>query len=258
MVENLFVSAIKQFGFDIYYIPRNINNLDKVFGEDGISSFEGAAKVEVYVKEAPAPGSAFVSQFGFNMGDSITLQLSRRRFNEIKTPKLMAENGYSIYLETADENISGDFAALELDSDNNFEIITDDPTIGDLIYFPTDKKLYEIAFVETRSIFYQVGNLQIWELQCNLFEYSHEDIDTGVQEIDIFNKFDGNSLDATLELENALNLIKEDGGSVANEEYYIENSDKQASNEVFTEEIDDIVDWSEMNPLIRPNSQKKW
>ena len=58
------------------------------------------------------------------------------------------------------------------------------PNEGDLIYFPTTKHLFEIQFVEAEKPFYQLGKGYVWECQCELFEYSDEDLDTGIAEID--------------------------------------------------------------------------
>ena len=38
--------------------------------------------------------------------------------------------------------------------------------------------------VEHEAIFYQMGSLQTYDLRCELFEYSNEIIETGVEEID--------------------------------------------------------------------------
>ena len=45
-------------------------------------------------------------------------------------------------------------------------------------------KVFEVKFVEHEAVFYQMGSLQTYDLRCELFEYSHERLDTGVQEID--------------------------------------------------------------------------
>ena len=58
------------------------------------------------------------------------------------------------------------------------------PNEGDLIWFPTTKHLFEIQFVEAEKPFYQLGKGYVWECQCELFEYSDEDLDTGIAEID--------------------------------------------------------------------------
>ena len=53
------------------------------------------------------------------------------------------------------------------------------PNEGDLIYFPMSGSMFEIKFVEHENPFYQVGKLFVFKLQCELFEYSGEDFDTG-------------------------------------------------------------------------------
>ena len=58
------------------------------------------------------------------------------------------------------------------------------PNEGDLIWFPVTKHLFEIKFVEAEKPFYQLGKGYVWECQCELFEYSDEDLDTGIAEID--------------------------------------------------------------------------
>ena len=44
--------------------------------------------------------------------------------------------------------------------------------------------MFEIKFVEAEKPFYQLGKGYVWECQCELFEYSDEDLDTGIAEID--------------------------------------------------------------------------
>ena len=56
--------------------------------------------------------------------------------------------------------------------------------IRHLIWFPMTNKLFEIQFVDHESVFYQLGKLPVYDLSCELFEYSDEDIDTGIEEID--------------------------------------------------------------------------
>ena len=54
------------------------------------------------------------------------------------------------------------------------------PNEGDLIYFPLSGSMFEIKFVEHENPFYQVGKLFVFKMQCELFEYSGEDFDTGM------------------------------------------------------------------------------
>ena len=58
------------------------------------------------------------------------------------------------------------------------------PQEGDLIYFPLGNQVFEIRFVEHENPFYQLGKLNVFKLQCETFEYSHEEIDVGIAELD--------------------------------------------------------------------------
>ena len=93
-----------------------------------------------------------IGQFGVEIRDQLILSVSQRRWTD-------------------------------LDINNRVR-----PYEGDLIYFPLNDKLFEIRFVEHEKVFYQLGNLPLYTLTCELFEYSHEDIDTGVPQIDDIEK----------------------------------------------------------------------
>ena len=58
------------------------------------------------------------------------------------------------------------------------------PKEGDLIWFPLDDRLYEIKFVEHAKPFFQLKELYVYELQCEVFRYEDETIDTGVGTVD--------------------------------------------------------------------------
>jgi hypothetical protein len=66
----------------------------------------------------------------------------------------------------------------------NNGIISNRPAEGDWVYLPLSKSLFEIKFVDNRTPFYQLSNLPIYRLQCELVEYSNEKIDTGITELD--------------------------------------------------------------------------
>ena len=51
-------------------------------------------------------------------------------------------------------------------------------------YFPLGQRLFEVKFVEHENPFYQLGKNYVYELQCELFEYEDEVIDTSIDEID--------------------------------------------------------------------------
>ncbi len=98
-------------------------------------------------------------------------------------------------------------------------ILPSRPAEGDLLYYPMTKKLFEIMFVQHENPFYQLKNLYIYQLQVELFRYSSERINTGDEDVDIFedeNTYDINEQDDPIEdLGYAENeTIVEDGDSV--------------------------------------------
>ena len=155
LVGSLVTEQIKMFGKDVYYIPRTIVKNDDTFGEDTLSKFEGAFLIEAYIEDASGfrgDGDMF-SKFGVRISDQITFIISRERFT----------------------------AAVD---DNAQLIVEGRPNEGDLIHLPMANKTFEIQFVEHEVPFYQLGKVHVWGLRCELFEYSDEDFNTGVAEID--------------------------------------------------------------------------
>jgi hypothetical protein len=155
LVQDLVDEQIKMFGKNVYYIPRTLVKEDSVFGEDTLSKYTGAFEVEVYLEDAGGfrgDGDIF-AKFGVRIQDQVTFILSKRRFT----------------------------AAV----DNNATLIVEGrPNEGDLIHFPMVGKTFQIQYVEHEQPFFQLGKVYTWGLRCELFEYSDEDIDTGVAEID--------------------------------------------------------------------------
>jgi len=152
LIENLVIESIRIYGHDLYYLPRTRVNFDSLYTEDDLSTFDTSFMIEMYIKNVEGFGGEgdFLSKFNLQIRDSITFCVARRVFNE--------EIG-------------------------NIEAL-DRPREGDLIYFPLNNKIFEIKFVEHEAIFYQLGSLQMYEIQCELFEYSNERFNTGISDID--------------------------------------------------------------------------
>ena len=148
LLEDLVQESIQVFGHEVSYLPRTQNNLDNIFGEATASSFESAYPVEVYIKTTDGfeGEGAFVGRFGLEIREQVTFSMSQRTWKGLG--------------------------------------LTTRPLEGDLIWFDTAQKMFEIQFVEHQAIFYQLGRLPVYDLSCEFFEYSSEDIDTGIPEID--------------------------------------------------------------------------
>jgi len=173
-IENLMVESIELYGQDIYYLPRIYVNRDTILNEVETSKFEQALQVRAYVNnvEGWEGQGELLSKFGVRIEDKTTFIFSRKKFTE-----------------KVDDN-----AVLNVEGR---------PNEGDLIWFPRAKHLFEIKFVEGERPFYQLGKGYVWECQCELFEYSDEDLDTGVAEIDA----------VELAFANSIKLVMDPGGT---------------------------------------------
>lgn len=261
LVEDLIIESIKVYGHDVRYLPRTIVNRDDLFGEDGLSRFEAAAEVEVYIKnvEGFEGDGDFLSKFNLEIRDQITLTIARKRFDQIRTEKLLTEVGYNLVLQSGDNTVPSrqflsqtpayDNIVLEEGTSDGYAITTNRPNEGDIIYFPLTQKLYEIKFVEHESVFYQTGRLQTYDLKCELFEYNNEQIRTGNTAIDaIETEYSLDVLGHQLLLEDGNLILSEEGGTYL-EEYRIEVHDRAANNEFYQMQSDSIIDFSESNPF---------
>jgi hypothetical protein len=76
-------------------------------------------------------------------------------------------------------------------------IVDGRPNEGDLIWAPFSSDLYQITFVEHEKPFYQLGKGYVWEIKCELFQYSQEDLNSGIDAVDIIEDDDSYSLDLT-------------------------------------------------------------
>ena len=152
LYEDLIVESLKIYGQDVYYIPRTLVNRDNILGEDPASKFDDAYLMEAYIENVDGfEGSGdLYSKFGLEIRDEAQFVISRKSWN------------HSVGLHEG----------------------TAKPKEGDLLFLPMTNSFFEISFVEDDSPFFQLSNLPVYKLNCSLFEYSDEEIETGVAEID--------------------------------------------------------------------------
>ena len=155
LYEDIIIESLKIYGQDVYYIPRDLVQEDKIFGDDVPSRFNSAHKIEMYIENVEGfdgEGDLF-TRFGVEIRDEATFVVSRNRWAQ---------------------------QVAKFDSG----ITSVRPLEGDLIYLPLSNKLFEISHVEHEQPFYQLSNLPVFKLRTKLFEYNNEDLDTGVTQID--------------------------------------------------------------------------
>ena len=263
LVEDLTIESIKIYGHNVKYLPKTISGIDHLFGEDKLLKYETAADVEMYVKnvEGFEGEGEFMSKFGVQLNDQLTLTVARKRFDQIRTEKLTTEVGYNYLQESANTdapsrqfltgNNHTESIILETGTTgvNAYSITANRPQEGDLVFFPLVNKIFEIKFVEHEDIFYQTGRLQSYDLRCELFKYSSEQIRTGNTEIDSTET--AGTLDTLLYellLEDGNKLLEEEGDSIV-QEYQLFTQDTGANNSFFQSEGESIIDFSERNPF---------
>lgn len=252
LISDLIVESIKQYGMEMKYVPRSVVALDNLYGEDALRSYNSAANLEMYIQDVNGFGGEgdFLSKFGLEIRDTMTLTVARKRFDQIRSEKLITELGFNYQLETANTSAPENTHSIVLEdgSANGYSITSSRPLEGDLIYIPLTKKLYEIKFVEHEGIFYQTGKLQTYDLRVELFEYSSESLDTGESVIDIIETENSLSVSNTRILtETGGSMLLEDGDLLL-QEYTIETVDAQANNNLFETQAPNYIDFSETNP----------
>ena len=158
LIQNLINEQLQIYGVEVTYIPRKFVNKQSIIEEVQSSKFDDNFLIEAYVNtyEGYSGAGDIMTKFGVSLRDEITLTISKERFEDFIAPFL---------------------------NDDEYELATR-PREGDLIFFPLGTRLFEVKFVEHEQPFYQLGKNYVYQLQCELFEYEDEVIDTGVDEID--------------------------------------------------------------------------
>ena len=158
LIQSLINEQLQIYGVEVTYIPRKFVNKQSIIEEVQSSKFDDNFLLEAYVNtyEGYSGAGDVMTKFGVSLRDEVTLTISQERFTDFIAP----------FLDSTD---------YELGSR---------PREGDLIFFPLGQRLFEVKFVEHEKPFYQLGKNYVYELQCELFEYEDEIIDTSIDEID--------------------------------------------------------------------------
>jgi len=161
LIEDLVIESIKQYGMNVYYIPRESRDqIDFLYGEETIKKFTHAYFIEMYLENVlgmEGQGGDMMSKFGLDIQDEVTLLVARKRFKNTIPSSLAIR-----------------------------------PREGDLIYIPLVQNFFEITFVEhenDQAMMYTLGrgrgaNVYLFALKMKQFVFSEEKVDTGIEEID--------------------------------------------------------------------------
>ena len=166
LVQDLVNEQLRMYGIECHYIPRKLVTSSTIMKEVTESKFEQAFPLETYLMNTDgyAGQGDILTKFGVRVTDEATFVISKERFEESVAPFLEQDDDYTL---------------------------SNRPKEGDLIFFPLGKRMFEIKFVEHERPFYQLQKNYVYQLQCELFEYEDEVIDTNVNSIDKVVQTDG-------------------------------------------------------------------
>ena len=147
LYDDLMEESIKIHGIDVRYVQRDIQKIDSLFKDVEVSRFETTHEIEMFVDSVEQFGGEgdFLSKFGVEIRDSLELTVMVNRFDTLNIGR---------------------------------------PKEGDLIFFPFNKQLFEVMFVEDEQIFYTLGKKFVCRLKLELFEYSNQMFNTEIEDID--------------------------------------------------------------------------
>ena len=193
LYRDLISEAIQIYGHDVYYINRTLVAEDTILGEDSLSVFRDATKIEMYMEDSDggfAGEREIMNQFGLQNLSEATFVVSKERFQG-KTKQITIESGTdsteggSILLESGSISSSIDLEGEEFYILNETDAAdTDRPYEGDALYHPILKKMFQINYVDDDEPFFQLDDNPVYKLRCRLFDYSSEALDTGIDTID--------------------------------------------------------------------------
>ena len=158
LVQDIVNEQLKIYGQDVVYLPRKIVNKQSIIKEIVASTFDDAYRLEAYLLNYQGfEGSGdILSKFGVKTTDAVNLVVSKERYEDFITPFLGSE----------------------------VEVSTR-PQEGDLIFLPLDNTMFEIKYVEARKPFYQLNNLYVYTLSCEVMDAEIDQaIDTSIEAVD--------------------------------------------------------------------------
>ncbi len=220
LIEDLVMESIKIYGHDMYYCPRTLVAKDDIYGEDALSEYNNSYYIDLYIRsyDTYEGDGTFLSKFNLEIRDQMTLTVSVRNFmNEV--------------------------GSLE-------GIIR--PREGDLIYIPMVDRIMVIKYVNKTPIFYQMGSIQMYDLTCEIFEYSSEKLNTGIEAIDSIEKKNSIVMETYGLLTNdGFVIVDQDGFEIIQSGYDFETQagDSYEDNTEFQLEGEAILDWSQIDPF---------
>lgn len=149
LFADLIEESIEQRGTNVHYIIREQINPDYLLGEASISSFKKYFELPMFVESVEHfnGNGDVMDAIGMNFTDTAIFQVGVRKFK----------------VEVCEKT----------------DLVR--PREGDLIYLPMSDSLWEIGKVKMDQKYFQAGRNYTYRVNCKLFNYSHEDIETDTE-----------------------------------------------------------------------------
>jgi len=152
LYEELIGEVIQIYGIDSFYLPRTSeSSFDLLFGDDPTKKYDSAYPIEVYIKNVDEfEGGDLFTKFGIEVRKQVRFIMPNRAFKQ---------------------RVPSEYKR---------------PREGDLLWLSNFKALFEIKFVNEENFFYAFGQEHLYgfELICEKFRYSDEQMEVGVESIE--------------------------------------------------------------------------
>ncbi len=218
LVHDLMIEAIEIHGLDVKYLKRTPVDIDPILNEPQYEKFNELATVTAYVKNSTSfeGDGQFLQKFGLEIRDQITLTIAVKAFNEdVGSPLSLAR-----------------------------------PREGDVVYMPVLNAMYQVKFVENASIYFQLGDIQCYDVVCELLEYNNQVFNTGNTTIDeMYSSIDSTEEDFFLVDDSNNAIVTDSGENLIISTYDPSTFNPFADNESIQNESDLIIDWTDIDPF---------
>lgn len=158
LIDALTQETIYQRGYDLLYIPRTASSPDYLFGEDPANIYDEAVTIEFITENVEGfDGADTIGRFALELPDRAVFEVSKPRFIEEiqkKYPDMVRPR-------------EGDLIVWIPDVDN------EEPM-----------SVFEIMFVDKEQPFYQIGRSNVFRIDVERFNYSHETMQSGDEDLD--------------------------------------------------------------------------
>lgn len=159
LYDTLQNEVVQKRGIDVVYLPKQFQKVDLILGEDVLSKFDDNFGMKMYLTNFSEFGgeSSVFGHFGLAVSDQATFEVNINEF----------------FRET-----------------NHI------PVEGDLIFVPVGNWVMEIFAVKKHDPFFAMGQVSKYTFETRKYEYSNEEMDTGIDSLDDLNELQSTDIES--------------------------------------------------------------